>query len=104
MMNYGTNRSDQARQAILASAIELLAQIEPDGTVALGPLIEYVAEKDPGLVNAVGRLDLKLFDKLVNDLETLRLSQGEFLAARANRSTPRPCSGSAAMPGPARLA
>ena len=29
------------------------------------------------LVNAVGRLDLKLFDKLVNDLETLRLSRGE---------------------------
>ena len=25
MMNYGTNRSDQSRQAILASAIELLA-------------------------------------------------------------------------------
>ena len=82
----------------------MLAQIEPDGIVALGPLIDYVAEKDPGLVNAVGRLDLKLFDKLVNDLETLRLSRGEFLAAEGEPLDPKPCSGSAAMPGPARPA
>ena len=86
MMNYGPqNRSDQSRQAILASAIDLLAQLAPDGTVALGPLIDYIGEKDPGLVNAVGRLDLKLFDKLVNDLETLRLTRGEFLAAEGEK-------------------
>ena len=89
MMNYSPqNRSDQARQAILTSAIDLLAQLEPDGTVALGPLIDYVAEKDPGLVNAVGRLDLKLFDKLVNDLETLRLIRGEFLATQGEPVDP----------------
>ncbi len=46
-------------------------------------LIEYVlAEKDHGLVNAVGRLDTRLFEKLVQDLETLRLTRGDFLAAR----------------------
>ncbi|HMB04219.1 MAG TPA: helicase HerA-like domain-containing protein [Isosphaeraceae bacterium] len=82
MMNYSGKGSDLSRQAILASAIDLLAQLEPDGFVALGGLIEYVAEKDPGLVNAVGRLDTKLFEKLVQDLETLRLTRGEFLAAR----------------------
>jgi hypothetical protein len=82
MMNYGPqNRSDQARQVILASAIDLLAQDDPDGTVTLGTLIDAIGEQDPALVNVVGRLDLKLFDKLVNDLETLRLSRGEFLAA-----------------------
>ena len=105
MMNYGTNRSDQPRQAILASAIELLAQIEPDGMVALGPLINYIAEKDPGLVNAVGRLDLKLFDKLVNDLETLRLSRGEFLAAQGEPLDPEALLGLGrhARPGKTRM-
>src|SRR5205823_149354 len=99
------NRSDQARQAILASAIDLLAQFEPDDPVALGPLINYVAEKDPSLINAVGRLDLKLFDKLVNDLETLRLSRGEFLAAQGEPVDPAALLGLGphARPGRTRL-
>ena len=105
MMIYGANRSDQARRAILASAIESLAQVEPDSTVTLGPLIEYIAEKDPGLVNAVGRLDLKLFDTLVNDLETLRLSRGEFLAAAGEPLDPEALLGLGrhARPGKTRL-
>jgi DNA helicase HerA-like ATPase len=105
MMIYGANRSDQARRAILASAIDLLAQLEPDGSVTLGPLIEYIAEKDPGLVNAVGRLDLKLFDTLVNDLETLRLSRGEFLDAQGEPLDPEALLGLGrhARPGKARL-
>ncbi|WP_406693976.1 helicase HerA-like domain-containing protein [Singulisphaera sp. Ch08] len=82
MMNYGTRGTDPARQAILANAIELLAQLEPGGSVSLPGLIEYIAEKDAGLVNAVGRLDTRLFERLVQDLETLRLSRGDFLAAR----------------------
>jgi hypothetical protein len=89
MMNYSAqSRGDQSRQAILTRAIDLVAQADPDDKVALGPLIEYIAEQDPGLVNAVGRLDLKLFDKLVNDLETLRLSQGELLAAEGEPLDP----------------
>jgi hypothetical protein len=106
MMNYGQqSRSDQARQAILASAIDLLAQSDPDGTVALGSLIEYIAEQDPGLVGAVGRLDLKLFDKLVNDLETLRLSRGELLAAEGEPLDPEALLGLGrhARPGKTRL-
>lgn len=82
MMNYGPRGTDSARQAILAHAIDLLAQLEPGDSVSLPGLIDYIAEKDAGLVNAVGRLDLKLFERLVQDLETLRLSRGEFLAAR----------------------
>jgi hypothetical protein len=105
-MNYGQqSRSDQARQAILASAIDLLAQSDPDGKVALGSLIEYIAEQDPGLVGAVGRLDLKLFDKLVNDLETLRLSRGELLAAEGEPLDPEVLLGLGrhARPGKTRL-
>lgn len=82
MMNYSTKGTDPARQAILANAIDLLAQLESGGTVTLPGLIDYIAEKDAGLVNAVGRLDTKLFERLVQDLETLRLTRGEFLSAR----------------------
>jgi DNA helicase HerA-like ATPase len=106
MMNYGPqNRSDQSRQAILTSAIDLLAQVSDDDTVSLGPLIEYIAEKDLGLVNAVGRLDVRLFDRLVNDLETLRLSRGEFLATQGEPVDPEALLGLGryARPGRTRL-
>lgn len=82
MMNYSHKGSDQSRVAVLINAFELLAQLKPDAPVMLPALIEYIAEKDPGLVQAVGRLDTKLFEKLVQDLETLRLTRGEFLSAQ----------------------
>ena len=44
-------------------------------------LTDFIAEKDRGLVDAVGRLDVKLFDTLVQDLEVLRLNQGDMLSA-----------------------
>ncbi len=81
MMNYGLKGTDQSRRAILAQAIDLLSQLESTGSVSLQGLIDYIAEQDAGLVNAVGRLDPKLFEKLVQDLETLRLSKGDFLSA-----------------------
>jgi len=82
MMNYTHKGNDQARRAVLTQAIELLSQLEITGTVSLAGLIDYIAEEDAGLINAVGRLDPKLFDKLVQDLETLRLSRGDFLSAQ----------------------
>jgi hypothetical protein len=85
MMNYSARGNDPACQAILASAINLLSQFGPEGTVALPELIDFIAEADPSLVNAVGRLDTRLFNKLVQDLETLRLSRGELLTASGER-------------------
>jgi Helicase HerA, central domain len=82
MMNYSVKGSEQSRQAILARAIELFSQCDNSGSISLEGLIEYINEKDAGLVNAIGYLDTKLFDKLVQDLETLRLSKGEFLSSR----------------------
>jgi len=82
MMNYATTKTDSACRAVLTCAIDLLAQLEPAGSVTLPGLIEFIHEKDAGLVNAVGKLDTKLFERLVQDLETLRLTRGEFLAAR----------------------
>ena len=45
-------------------------------------LIQFIDEKDPSLINEVGRLDVKLFERLVQDLETLRLNHGDFLEAQ----------------------
>lgn len=105
MMNYGQNRGDQARQAILASAIDGLAVLDPAGSVTLGAVIDYIHEQDPGLVNAIGRLDLKHFDKLVDDLETLRLSRGELLNAAGEPLDPEAMLGLGrhARPGTTRL-
>ncbi len=82
MMNYGMKTTDQARQVVLAKAIETLAQSPPDHPVTLEELIKHIGEKDAGLISQIGYLDTKNMDKLVQDLEVLRLSRGELLSAR----------------------
>jgi hypothetical protein len=81
MMNYGDNKRDPSCLAILTKAIDLLSRESPQAAVSIGTLVEFIAEKDPALINEVGRLDVKLFDHLVQDLETLRLNQGDLLTA-----------------------
>ena len=81
MMNYGESKGDQSRLAILFRAIEWLSRESPQAAVSIQALVEFIAEKDPALINAVGHLDIKLFDHLVQDLETLRHIQGDLLAA-----------------------
>jgi energy-coupling factor transporter ATP-binding protein EcfA2 len=83
MMNYGDRQRDQSCLAVLRKAIELLSLENPTAAVSISALIEYIAEKDLGLVNAVGRLDVKLFDTLVQDLEVLRLNQGDMFSPQA---------------------
>ena len=82
MMNYGTRQGDQPRLAILTRAIDLLSQESPQGPVRVEALIQFIDEKDPGLINEVGRLDVRLFERLVQDLETLRLNHGDLLEAQ----------------------
>jgi hypothetical protein len=82
MMNYGDGQRDLSRLAILTRAIDLLSQQLAQAAIPVEALIEFIDEKDPGLINEVGRLDVKLFDRLVQDLETLRLNQGDLLEAQ----------------------
>ena len=82
MMNYGDSQRDQSCLAILKKAIELLSEENLQAAVSIEALIEFIAEKDPSLVNAVGRLDVKLFDQLVRHLETLRINKGTLLTAQ----------------------
>lgn len=82
MMNYSDRTRDQSRLAILVRAIDLLSQEKPDLPVPIGSLVDFIAEPDRALLNAVGRLDSKLFDPLVQDLETLRHHRGDLLSAQ----------------------
>jgi hypothetical protein len=81
MMNYGDRQRDQSCLAILRKAIEVLSVENPGAAVPIKVLTDFIAEKDRGLVDAVGRLDVKLFDTLVQDLEVLRLNHGDMLSA-----------------------
>ena len=82
MMYYSNRKPDQSLLAILGRAIDLLSQEHPQDPVPIESLLSFIGDQDTSLVNEVGRLDVKLFDKLVQDLETLRLNHGDLLAAR----------------------
>ena len=91
MMNYGESKGDQSCLAILIRAIDLLGREPTQAAISIKLLIDFIAEKDPALVNAVGHLDIKLFDRLVQDLETLRHQPGRPAGRRgraARRSRP----------------
>lgn len=87
MLNYRNSSSDLARQSVLAKALEVLGQLTTD-EVGLEQVIHLIDDEDPTLVNAIGRLDIKHFGKLVDHLETLRLSKGELLSSEAERLDP----------------
>lgn len=87
MLGYKSTNSDLARQTVLAKALEVLGRVTAE-EVSLEQVIHLVADEDPTLVNAVGRLDIKHFARLVDHLETLRLSKGDLLASQAERLDP----------------
>lgn len=87
MLGYKSTNSDLARQSVLAKALEVLGQVTAE-EVPLEQVIHLIADEDPTLVNAVGRLDIKHFARLVDHLETLRLSKGELLSSQAERLDP----------------
>ncbi len=80
MLAYKHTGKDKSCRTILVQAIDQLVQLSPIG-VTLEKLVYFIDEKDPRLVSAVGRLDTKLFDKLVQDLETLRLNSSDLLGS-----------------------
>jgi len=82
MMNYKATGDYESRIVILTKAMDVLSQDRPAGVVSLPELIEFIDSADPALVNAIGRLDTKLFKKLVQNLETIRHSRGNLLAAQ----------------------
>ena len=71
MMHYGKSANDSACRAILTQAIAVLA--EPNRPCGLPELIDLLEERDDQLLARAGRYDDKLFKRLVQDLETVRL-------------------------------
>ncbi|MCX4243948.1 AAA family ATPase [Paraliomyxa miuraensis] len=87
MLNYKGSSSDLARQSVLAKALEVLGQLTTE-EIGLEHVIQLIGEEDPTLINAVGRLDIRHFARLVDHLETLRLSKGELLSSHSERLDP----------------
>ncbi len=85
MMRLGDNPNDSACRAILTQAIAVLASRKlPSGLPELLALLET---RDDQLLARVSRFDDRLFDRLVQALETVRLSDADLFDAAAEPLT-----------------
>jgi DNA helicase HerA-like ATPase len=85
MIGLGPEARYGPQRAILIHAVKQLASLRTDRESGIEELIELIDSADPSLVNAIGKLDTKHFEKIVERLETLRLMRGELFAAAAER-------------------
>ncbi|HWB09727.1 MAG TPA: AAA family ATPase [Pirellulales bacterium] len=85
IVGFGPESRYGPQRAILIHAVKQLATLRPDQESGIEELIELVDSADPSLVNAIGKLDTKHFRKIVQNLETLRLTRGELFATTAER-------------------
>ena len=85
MMRFGGGATDTARLAILTQAIAVLAARPRRG--GLAELIGLIEDRDDELVARAGRYDDKLFRRLVQDLETVRLSDADLFDPAAEPLT-----------------
>jgi type II secretory pathway predicted ATPase ExeA len=83
MLEWGPARKD--RLAILKQAITTLGALRPKERGGLATLIEFISSYPPELLAAIGKLDRKLLDKVVQDLETLRINEGRLLDGDAEQ-------------------
>ncbi|AKI98900.1 uncharacterized protein DUF87 [Archangium gephyra] len=84
MLDYRQNPRDKSCRTLLSQAIDQLVQLRPEG-VTLEKLVKFIGDKDPILVSAAGRLDTKLFDKLADDLDRLRIDAKHLMGSEAER-------------------
>lgn len=80
MLGYKHTRKDKALRAILVQAFQLFAAHGNADRLDLPALIEFIANEDPALVAALGRLDTRHFKVLVDDLSTLKLGASDLLS------------------------
>ncbi|MBV9123485.1 MAG: DUF853 family protein [Planctomycetes bacterium] len=83
MMAYKDRGQDASRLAILQQAILFLGASRIP--ITLENLINVLDDQDPGLVNSIGRLETRLFNRLIQDLQTLLLNKKELLASQGER-------------------
>lgn len=78
IMGYKLSGLDKTRIAVLGQAITVLSTLQTENPLSIDRLIEFIAEQDPLLVNAIGVLDPKHCKKLAEDLQTLSLMTGHL--------------------------
>lgn len=78
MIGYRSSPTDQAHVSILLKAIEVLGEVS-SGPIQLRQLIELIHEQDAALVHAIGHLNPRHFDRLVDNLEMLRITKGNLI-------------------------
>jgi hypothetical protein len=76
MLEWGPARKD--RLAVLDRAIATLAATS-SGPLSIDGLIEFIASQDPLLLASIGRLNPKLLENVVNDLQVLRINASRLL-------------------------
>lgn len=81
MMHLGDSPTDSALRALLAQAIAVLAERAPQS--GLEQLLSLLEERDDVLVSRASRYDDRLYKKLVQHLETLRLNDRDLFDAQA---------------------
>ncbi|WP_257457645.1 helicase HerA domain-containing protein [Archangium lipolyticum] len=84
MLDYRQSPRDKSCRTLLAQALDQYVQLTQD-SVSLENLVKFIGDKDPRLVNAAGRLDMKLFDKLADDLDRLRIDAKLLLGSEAEK-------------------
>ncbi|SFM36365.1 AAA family ATPase [Nitrosomonas communis] len=81
MLGYKvSNQDNKSRIVILGQAISILSELSPDQALTINQLIDFIDSEDSRLLNAIGKLEPKLFKRLVQDLQTLALGQGNLFA------------------------
>jgi hypothetical protein len=78
ILNYKQYGQDKTRTAVLGQAIAVLSTLQTENPLSINRLIDFIAEQDPLLVNAIGVLDPKHCCKLAEDLQTLSLMTGHL--------------------------
>ncbi len=79
MMGFKSNDADRQQQAILAQAIQVLA--ESSSAVTVQTLRALVKEKDDALVTRVGGFKSQVYERLADRLLTLWLNNKELFAS-----------------------
>lgn len=85
IMAYKQSALDRTRMAVLGQAIAVLSELQTDNPLNINRLIEFIAEEDPLLINAIGYLDPKHCKKLAEDLQTLSLTKGHLFDSRVEQ-------------------
>ncbi|MHB0960435.1 MAG: ATP-binding protein [Pirellulaceae bacterium] len=74
MLGYKTTGKNASRISVMVKAIELMAEQRYE-SITLTALIDYIHQRDDALISAIGVLDVKLFDSLLEALQTLLINR-----------------------------